>query len=364
MLRLLGAVALLSAVVAALACDGEETPPDSPPAGGPSRSFAMGLSSLPSELTDAGYGQAFELAAQAGEVVLIKRVPPWGALLNADGFPSEDVVAATQRERQLADDHGLETFFAMDPTGRTTAGELADLPEELRGAGFADERIRSAFVRYAQYVAANYQPLFLALGVEVNSYEAENPEDFEQFLTLYAEAYDAVKELSPDTVVFPTFQLEEMHGLLPLGEPRAPQWNLIGRFAPRLDLIGLSVYPDAVFSDPQRVPREYLSRASDYADVPIAIAEMGYTSDTTRQDAQGEDLQALFLARMVQEAERLRMPLAVWFVGQDATFTGAPPFDQLGGLGLLRTDGSEKRAWEVWRNSGQAPLDPREADDS
>ena len=364
MIRLLGAVALLSAVLAAFACEGEEAPQDSPSAGGASRSFAMGVSSLPSELTDAGYGQAFEVAAQAGEVILIKRVPPWGALLDADEFPSADVVAATQREKQLANEHGLETFIAIDPAGGAAAGELAELPEGLRGAGFADEQVRSAFVRYAEYVAANYRPLFLALGVEVNSYEAENPEDFEQFLTLYAEAYDAVKALSPDTVVFPTFQLEEMHGLLPLGEPRAPQWNLIGRFAPRLDMIGLSVYPDAVFGDPLRVPREYLSRASDYADVPIAIAEMGYTSDTTRQDVHGEDLQALFLARMVQEAERLRMPLAVWFVGQDPTFTGAPPFDQLGGLGLLRRDGSEKRAWEVWKNSGQSPLDPSEPDDS
>jgi hypothetical protein len=364
MSRLVAAAALLSTAVLAFACDGETAPADRAPAGGASRGYAMGLSSLPSELTDAGYARAFEVAAESSEVILIKRVPPWGSLADPDGFPSDDVIATTKREVQLTDEHDLETFIAIDPTGGAPAGELADLPEHMRGAGFADARVRNAFVRYAQYVAANYRPLFLALGVEVNAYEAENPEDFEQFLTLYAEAYDAVKDISPDTIVFPTFQLEEMHGLLPLGEPRAPQWSLIPRFAPRLDLVGLSVYPDSVFQDPQRVPREYLSRALDYADVPVAIAEMGYTSNTPRQDVQGEDLQALFLARMLQDAERLRMPLAVWFVGQDPTFTGAPPFDQLAGLGLLSADGNDKRAWEVWQDSAQNPLDPSEEADS
>jgi hypothetical protein len=357
MIRLAAAVALLFLSTSAVACDTSSPASTTGAQGGATRGFALGLSSLPAELTDAGYDDAFELAGDSGEVVLIKRVPPWGELLAEDGFPSDELVAATRRETELAREHKLELFVAIDPTGgRTGPGDLADLPAGMEGAGFGDARVREAFLRYTRYVAANYKPLFLALGVEVNSYAAANPEDFGNFVSLYAEAYDAVKALSPDSVVFPTFQLEEMHGLLPPGGARSPQWNVITQFDPRIDLIALSTYPHLVFSDPARIPQEYLSRAQRYADAPVAIAEMGYSSAAGAGEADGEQSQTIFLDRMLSDAERLEMPLAVWFVGQDPTYSGAPPFDQLSGLGLLRTDASEKAAWQSWREASDKAL--------
>jgi hypothetical protein len=180
---------------------------------------------------------------------------------------------------------------------------------------------------------------------------------------LYAEAYDAVKTLSADTVVFPTFQLEEMHGLLPPGDPRPPQWNLISRFVPKLDLIALSTYPGLVFSDPSRLPLEYLRRAQGYADVPVAIAEMGFSSEPRGGASDGEQPQTAFLERMLADAERLEMPLIVWFVGRDPNFTGGQGFDLLRHLGLLRSDGSQKPVWSLWEEAAQQPLAPRDADD-
>ena len=192
-------LALLAIGLALAACsDGgrSEPTPTTPP--GPSRSFDMGLSSLPSVLPAESYGDTFELAATAGELILIQRVPPWEALLADELFPSDEVVQTTMRETELAEEHGLELFVAIDPTDASEGRrQLASLPEDWRGAGFADEEVRRAFVQYAQFVALNYQPKYLALGVEINSYEAQNPDDFEQFVTLYHESYAAVKELSP-----------------------------------------------------------------------------------------------------------------------------------------------------------------------
>ncbi|MEE8386041.1 MAG: hypothetical protein V3S01_08995, partial [Dehalococcoidia bacterium] len=177
---------------------------------------------MPAEQTSESYASAFELAASAGEVILIQRVPPWHEMLA--GEPSDSTVAATHRETELAEQFGLDLFVAIDPMdvaeGRS---QLADLPEDLHGAGFAHEEVRRAFIAYAQYVAANYQPKYLALGVEVNSYQQGHPEDFEEFIVVYHEAYEAVKELSPDTLVFPTFQFEEMLGLLPIDNPFPPR---------------------------------------------------------------------------------------------------------------------------------------------
>ena len=50
------------------------------------------------------------------------------------------------------------------------------------------------------------------------------------------------------------------------------------------------------------------------------------------------------------------MPLVVWFVGQDPTFTGEPPFDRLLHIGLRRQDGTIKAAWLVWTAAARRPL--------
>jgi len=350
---------LLSYVVIAVfwlalaACGGDKTdgPQRSPTSAGPPRSFAMGLSSLPAELTEESYSRAFELAASAGEVIMIQRTPPWEELIA--GEVSAETARATQRERQLAEEHELDLLVAIDPTDVVgDRSELTSLPPERRGAGFADEQIRSAFIDYAKYVAENYRPKYLALGVEINSYQHQHPEDFEQFVTLYHQAYDGVKELSPETLVFPIFQLEELQGLLPIDQPYPPQWYLIRRFEPRLDLLAVSSYPGLAFTAPEDVPDSYFAQLRSYTDRPIVIAGTGYASG----DDANEDQQAAYLRRVLDETQQLSMPLLVWLVGQDPSFTGDVSLGLLQHIGLLRQDGTEKPAWAVWAQAARRPL--------
>src|SRR3972149_7387264 len=69
-------VAFLGLMLAACGDDKTDGPQRSPTSAGPPRSFAMGLSSLPAELTEEGYSRAFELAASAGGGIMIQRTPP------------------------------------------------------------------------------------------------------------------------------------------------------------------------------------------------------------------------------------------------------------------------------------------------
>ena len=349
---------LLALGLALAACgDSQSDASPTPTAAGATRTFAMGLSSLPPELTEESYADAFELAASTGEVILMRHTPPWEDLLTGD--LSDDVIQTTQREIDLAEEHDLDIFFAIDATDVSEEnGQLAGLPDDLLGTGFADEELRQALVSYAQYVALNYQPTYLALGLDVNGYQGQNPEDFEEFVTGYHEAYEAIKELSPETLVFPTFQLEELQGLLPLDEPREPQWQLIERFAPRMDLLAVSTYPGVAFSDPEQIPPDYYTQLTSYTDRPIAIAEMGYPSEAG-EDGQNEGTEAqqiAFLERALDDAEQLDMPLVVWFAGHDPTFTDKGPFDLVQHIGLLRQDGSKKPAWAVWSRTARRPL--------
>lgn len=345
-------------VVVACADGSEDGQQPTPTGSGQPRSYAMGLSSLPPELTEDSYAQTFELAASVGEVILIQHTLPWQDMLTGD--LTDNTVQTTMRETELAHKYGLDIFVAIDPTDSSTGrSQLADLPPELEGAGFADEDVRRAFIAYAQYVAENYQPKYLALGVEINSYQHQHPEDFEQFVTLYHEAYEAVKELAPDTLVFPTFQLEELQGLLPVEDPYPTQWYLIRRFEPRLDLLAVSSYPCLAYSRPDEIPDAYFVKLASYTDRPIAIAGMGYSSGSGANgtDEEAEEDQAAFLRRALDSAQQLSMPLVVWFVAQDPTFTGGSLFDRLPFIGLRRQDGTAKPGWSVWEAAARLPLE-------
>ena len=338
--------------------NGSGTPPATLSGDGQSRSYAMGISSLPPKLTEDSYAQTFQLAASAGEVILIQHTVPWKDMLAGD--LSENTVQTTQRETALARENGLDLFVAIDPTDAAAGrSQLAGLPEDLAGAGFANEEVRRAFTAYAQYVAENYRPKYLALGVEINSYQRYHPEDFERFVILYHETYEAVKALSPDTLVFPTFQLEELKGLLPLDDPYPTQWHLISRFMPRLDLLAVSSFPSVVYDDPAEIPAVYYTQLTAYTDRPVAISGLGYSSAPASdgEDAAAEDRQTAFLRRVLDSAEQVAMPLVVWFLGQDPTFTAEPPLDKLQYIGLVRQDGTNKPAWNVWSLAARRPIE-------
>ena len=360
------AVVLLVATGIAAACteDGGSVPPTPTPTlepGTRARSFAMGISSLPAELTDESYAETFELAGQVGEVILIRRTPPWEELLSSGRFPSDQTSSSTQRERDLAEQHGLQLFVAIDATDVSEdTGQLEGLPPELRGAGFENEDIRSALLRYVQYVVVNYQPAYLAIGIDVNAYQRRFPGDYPNFVSLYEEAYVQVKETAPDTQVFPTFQLEAMRGLLPVGEPGAPQWDLLDHFAARMDLLAVSSYPGVVFDAPADIPDDYYTGLAERTDKPIAITETGYPSDAPDErdgdEPPTEREQASFLRRLLRDAERIDMGLVVWFAGQDPTFEGGASSDLIRHIGLLRRDGTGKAAWQVWREAVARPF--------
>jgi hypothetical protein len=62
--------------------------------------------------------------------------------------------------------------------------------------------------------ADQYKPAFLFLGNETNSYFVTHTQnEWDNWVSLFEECYDAIKSVSPATVVYTTFQLEKMKGL-------------------------------------------------------------------------------------------------------------------------------------------------------
>ncbi len=325
------------------------------PAGEP-RPFLLGVSSVPQNPTDDSYREAFEFAATAGEVILVQRAPPWTEFVPG-GQISERTERLTRFERDLAKDNKLKLFLAIDPTDPADRGRLAGLPPNLLGRDFADNQIRSAFISYAKYLALNYKPAYLALGVEVDMFfNRRGDAAFRTFQSLYFEAYDAVKDVSPATLVFPTFQYEDMQALLDLGQPMQPAWTLVGRFEPKLDAVAVTSFPGFAYTTVEQVPQAYYSQLKTRFQKPLILASVGWTSGPNADGLGSEDQQAAYLRRTMAEAESIGAEVVVWYLGRDIEQAPLPAFSPLSTMGLYRTDGRAKAVWLIWRSYLNRPV--------
>lgn len=336
--------------IALVACDSGSGDVD-PPATGDGRPMMLGFSSLPRELNSDSYEATIEFAGDHGEIVLIQRNLPWADFVPG-GSLGDDVAEQTDSERDAVRDADLALFFAIDPTdGATGRDRLNALPENMIGRRFDDPDVRAAFRAYAEYVAHNYEPEYLALGVEMNLYYEKNEDDWQNFLSLYRETYAAVKAASPDTQITVTMQYEDLQGILPREDTHFVDWQLLRQFDP-IDFVGISTYPGFAFDDAAAIPDDYYRQLTAFTDKPIAIAEMGYASRAQPGVIHGsEEQQAAFLERALADAEELAMPFAIWFAIWDPAYARGTEFGAFEHVGLLRTDDTQKPAWSSWEDA-------------
>ncbi|HXH20565.1 MAG TPA: hypothetical protein VNN10_00955 [Dehalococcoidia bacterium] len=353
----LAIVCVAALLLAAVACGGEREPREAGPSRnqGEPRPFLMGVSSVPQRPSDASYRQAFEFAASAGEVILVQRVPPWEEFIPG-GTISDRTERLTRLERELARANRLQLFLAIDPTDPADRGRLAALPDDLRGRDFTDGRVRSAFVSYAKYLALNYRPAYMALGVEVDMFfNRRGDAAFRSFQSLYFEAYDAVKDVSPDTLVFPTFQYENLQALLQFGQASQPAWALVPRFEPKIDAVAVSSFPGFAFGRINALPEGYYAQLKTRFQKPLILASIGWTSGPSPEGGNLEGDQAAFLRRALAEAEALGSTLVVWYLGRDVQDDPLPAFAPLATSGLYTADNRAKPAWLIWRTYRDRP---------
>src|SRR5690606_31964589 len=190
-----------------------------------------------------------------------------------------------------------------------------------------------------------------------------NPEAYFAFVEAYQQADMAVKEASPDTSVFVTFQYEELLGVVPELPPHAPRWELLDDFGTSLDLIGLTSYPSFAYPTARKVPGEYYRQIREHTQLPVAFVGVGFASGPGRAgvNASTEPEQRRFLQRLLEDAFAMQSPLLIWFAANDLSFAASPPYDLLQSIGLRAADGTPKESWAVWEEASNRPLDPEAA---
>jgi hypothetical protein len=328
---------------------------------GEPRSVRLGLGNIPTERTAEAYVSALATAAQYADIVLVQRAPPWRDFMPG-GQISDETANTTHTELALLGQYrGLSLFYGIDPTdGMVRRSRLANPPPEVdQQVGFLDTRLKNAFVAYAAYVAKNYRPDYLALGVEINMLYERSRTQFDAFVEAYREAYRVAKAASPQTLVFPTFQLEDLEGSL--DTPHSPHWEVLDVFRGSMDALAVSTYPYlGGLRKAADIRPDYFAQLTELWDGPVLIAETGYTSAPVEgsPNVGTEEDQQAYLQRLLRDAEENNFEAVVWLAARDPAFASEGGSAVLRDIGLRKSDGSNKLAWTTWEEWARRPLAP------
>ena len=315
------------------------------------RPYALGFAAVPAALTPAAYVDVFDEAARNADLIMIQRPVAWTEV-GPGAVVRPETRTTIAWERELLADRGLELLFAIDPWEPTDRSRLAGDPP---GASFRDAAVVRAYIAYAEFVAEQYRPRWLALAVDLDAAARARPDDVDAIEAAYRAAYAAVKAIAPETRVFASFQLEDLQGLLPWSS-HSPQWSLILRFQDVLDIFAVSSFPSLIFPFASDIPVQYYSRLESFGK-PLALVPSGYASQPGRDGVTFGTVrgQSQFLERILAEAESARWELVVWLSPDDPAFAADPPFDLVAHMGLRAAGGARKPAWDVWTRQAGRP---------
>jgi len=201
---------------------------------------------------------------------------------------------------------------------------------------------REKYLETALRICNDFNPEYLGLAVEVNSYEIDHYDDFVLFMGLYDIFHTAVKTNCPDTKVFVTFQLETMKGI---GYWDEEQWWMLDAFGDKLDLVVFTTYPEINYSSPEGIPLDYYSEITEHTNKKIAFSEIGWSSTEG-----GEEAQVEFIDTFLERTEGLDMEFVNWIFMHDLPGEG-PLFK----TGLRYDNGTAKDAWFRWKALKEVP---------
>lgn len=367
---------LTAAALAFLACsEGTSMSPATVRSGGPVLEPTIPAPSLGIDRTAFGFFPAppraslasvlshFEDLGQFGDLVLIQPNVPWqefSAPMPGDSQAAEDL----RNLATLARQNGLQWIFVVDPLNGLDRTEFFGLPTGWT-ASFGDAEVRAAYLEFVLWILDEFQPAYLGLASEINTYMDAHPDDVEEFVTLYTEAYEQIKLQAPGTRVFVTFQWDDLNNMIPAASegrpPFEPNWEQVEAFEPNLDIWAISSYPYFVFNGAKPIPADYYTPLLSRTDKPLAVAESGFASQPVGPiDVSPEHQQAFMNAIYAQLGDRLAFWVYLLLSDLDMasieeamqqegrTSKDIETLSMFSSVGLREVDGTPKPALETW----------------
>ncbi|MGK7393574.1 MAG: glycosyl hydrolase 53 family protein [Candidatus Cyclobacteriaceae bacterium M3_2C_046] len=151
--------------------------------------------------------------------------------------------------------------------------DLDDIPSFVPFNSFDDPILIEQYSSFLKDALERYNDKihYLWIGNEINGYFEENPDELEEYQTFFESVYDSVKLNFPSIKIGITFTYD--------GTVASNNISILSAF-PKADVLGFSLYPQFLDSNPQNYSNHLqdLITATDLIGKPIAITETTWSS--------------------------------------------------------------------------------------
>jgi hypothetical protein len=234
-----------------------------------------------------------------------------------------------------------------------------DVPSDLRGKSWSDPALRGRLFRLVDAIALAIRgrARWFMFGYEIDGYFAKHPDEAGEFIDLYRQVKERLKQIAPDLVVSSTLTysgIEQLKGTL-------------AALNGQLDVIALTYCPleaDFTVKDPSVLPGDVARMTEIAAGRKILLQEIAYpTSPATHSSA---DKQSEFYRLALQELRRDPTPFAAvnFMMLADLSDRDTERFASFYGmqdsqafkavlqtLGMFDQNGTPKKSWGVLRDA-------------
>lgn len=252
---------------------------------------------------------------------------------NIDEYP--ELEAAWDKIKQLVRNNGFEYFVHFSPLTPMTREDLAP-PPDIKGNSFSDPEVKEAFINKVLELAS-LGPDVLGIGIEVNILLfLGNQEEYDHFVIVAKEAYDAIKKTYPSQTVTISFFWDLMK--------REGNFDILEDFKDSLDVYSFTSYPNLFTAgDRADLPDDFYSSIREYLPTErIAISEIGWYSGADGS----ERLQAAFFGRLPDLLKGLDPEFVTITYLYDVPFSFVND-EKWASMGLIRNDGARKASWDI-----------------
>jgi hypothetical protein len=359
-------------VAATAACKRRPENPPPPPAGTASRTFDLGFTDFPHDLTVAGLQAAGSFIAAEADLSVqhFDDGVPWPEALAGTAYPAGYLSELNGHLSLIPGAHRV--YLAVTPLSgardglalyRGDTGNLP-LPPPWDGYAFDHPDVAAAFLNHCVRMIDLFQPDYFAFAIEANLLLEQRAERWDALVSLLSATYAGVKAARPTLPIFVTIQAEAFH------RNAALQGPAIGELLPVTDYVAVSAYPYFEQPDPAGLAATYFSSIAALAPAkPFAIAETGWPAEPITSPAPvfvpaDAAAQRVYVERLLAEADARSARFVTWFFTRDLddawdsvlrTNPIAPVIRMFKDLGLVDGDGAARPALAVWRDALRRP---------
>ena len=291
-----------------------------------------------------------------GDIAMIIKNPNWELLVDQNNnFYESKAMQQMSLERNLIKKSEKKLLLALNIFDYKNKEKLANLPNAFYDLTKEEQRLKKGTATYKSlieeiiFLADIYEPEYFALGFEINATYEKNPAFFKEFLLLYFDAYDQLKNKHANIKIFPTFQYEELLGNIPNQPTHAPRWEIVNNFSNKIDFLAISSSPSKFTKITRKIPLNYYSQLSTITSLPIIFTGIGFEGATNNiPNVATMEEQYKFIILLFNSMIEIKVEALVWmlledYVNQDSRDTNS--------YGLIQEENSSnKKSWDIWQS--------------